>query len=191
MNIIEQHTSLQEKPWFYENNGQRIGGISETDMIALINNDTLSYGTSVWKKGVPEWIRIENTELRTYLDKIAPPPLTGDYVGNTLVWLLAFAPLIGLVIKYFLAEVMNPSNQYLIEKAATNGDYWYVTLVLTLALSYWDEKRLKKMGANTKAFSKWALLVPVYLYQRAIILKQNLVCFGVWIICFILSVAII
>lgn len=106
---------------------------------------------------------MNTTEIRTSLDKIATPPITGQHADNILIWLLAFAPLIGLGLGYCLAGIVNANNSYVFEKTTTHEDYWFITLPLTIVLSYWDEKRLQKMGTNTNAFNKWALLVPVYL----------------------------
>jgi len=131
-------------------------------------------------------MKIENTELHTHLDESSPPPLTGEHVNNTVVWVLAFAPIIGLMLEYFVAGVVYSDNQDLAEAAASGGTFWYITLILNIALSYWDEKRLKKAGTNTEKFSGWVWLVPVYLFQRAKALKQNRAYFIVWIVCFVL-----
>lgn len=188
MNTQEQPSiQPEEKPWFYEKNGQRMGGISEEKIIELINSQSLSYGTAVWRQGFPEWMAIENTELRAHLEKVVPPPLTGDKVDSTVVWILAFAPILGLVLEYMVAFAMNSGNEYLAEYAMQNAEFWYITVILNIALSIWDESRLKKAGINTTAFRGWVWLVPVYLFQRAKMLKQNNAYFIVWIVCFILS----
>ncbi len=183
MTAIEQQES-QEKPWFYEQGGQRKGGVSDDEIISMVKSGDLSHGSSVWKKGFPDWMKIENTELRTHLDESAPPPLTGEHINNTVVWVLAFAPIIGFMLEYFVSGVVYHDNQYLAEAAATGGKFWYITLILNIALSYWDEKRLKVSGTNTEKFSAWVWLVPVYLFQRAKVLKHNLAYFIVWIVCF-------
>lgn len=188
MSTQENKIALEEKPWFYEKNGQRIGGVSQNEIIELINTQTLSYGSSVWKAGFPEWMKIENTELRTHLEASIPPPLLGDNVNNSIVWVLAFAPAIGLVLEYFVAGIANPSSQDLVNEAVANGDYWYITFILNIALCIWDAKRLKNAGTDTKTFRGWSLFVPVYLFQRAKALKQNKAYFIVWMICFMFSI---
>jgi hypothetical protein len=77
-------------------------------------------------------------------------------------------------------------NPDVADAAASNGKYWFITLALNIGLSYFDETRLKKAGHNTDKFKGWVWLVPVYLYQRATNLKQNLAYFIVWIVCFAL-----
>lgn len=179
--VNEQQTAS----WFYENNGERKGGISEPELVKLIKAGVISHGTAVWEKGFPDWMCIENTELRQYLDNIAPPPLSGIHVNNSVVWVLAFAPVIGLCLEYFVAGVMY-GNSYQAESAAANGNFWFITLILNIALCFWDEKRLEKAGIKTESFKGLTWLVPVYLYKRAQALKQNLAYFIVWVVCFCL-----
>jgi hypothetical protein len=101
------------------------------------------------------------------------------------VWVLAFAPLIGSVMEYLFAHLMH-SNSYAAERAYGEGNYWFITLLLNVALSLWDARQLKAAGTDTQQFGRWALVVPVYLFQRAKALKQNLAYFIVWVVCFAL-----
>ena len=185
--ITMENSTIENDIWFYEQNGERKGGVTETDLITLIKNGTLRHGSSVWKKGFPNWTNIEDTQLREHLDDTTPPPLTGAKVNNTVVWILAFAPLIGLTLEYFVAYLVH-SSEYRAERAVANEHFIYITLILNIALSFLDEKKLKKSGTDTSPFSGWVWLVPVYLYQRAQTLKQNLAYFIVWIVCFLLIV---
>lgn len=178
--------SSPNTPWFYERNGERLGGVSEEELIALIQSGTLSRGSAIWKQGFLDWTPIENTDLRVHLDSLSPPPLTGHHVNNTVVWVLAFAPFIGFLLEAFVAGMVYADNPYQAESAAFGGQFWYITLILNVALSYWDEKRLSKSGTDTGRFKGMVWLVPVYLYQRARALKHNLGYFGVWIACFVL-----
>lgn len=171
--------------WFYEEEGQRKGGITEADLVALIKSGKATYGTSVWKKGFPDWIKIENTELKVHLEEIGPPPLKGEHINNTIVWVLAFAPIIGFCLQNVVVGAVNEMNA---DEVVSSENYWYITLILNIALSYFDEMRLKKAGHNTDKFKGWVWLVPVYLYQRAKNLNQNLAYFIVWIVCFVLFV---
>jgi len=182
-----ENSTTGNEIWFYELNGERKGGISETDLITLIRNGTLRHGSSVWKKGFADWTSIEDTQLREHLDDTTPPPLTGAKVNNTVVWILAFAPLIGLTLEYFVAYMVH-SSEYRAEQAVASGHFIFITLILNIALSFLDEKRLKKAGTDTSTFGGWVWLVPVYLYQRTQALKQNLAYFIVWIVCFLLIV---
>ncbi|HEJ1320897.1 TPA: DUF4339 domain-containing protein [Pseudomonas aeruginosa] len=170
--------------WFYEEKGERKGGVSEQDMIELIRAGRLGYGSSVWAHGFTEWSKLENTPLRQHLQH-TPPPLVGSQVNNTLVWVLAFAPIIGYLMEWFVAGAINGSEAAA-ARAMENASYWYITLALNLLLSFFDEKRLQKAGHNTSRFRGWVWLVPVYLYQRAKNLQQNLAYFIVWLVSFAL-----
>ena len=139
-----ENSTTGNEIWFYELNGERKGGISETDLITLIRNGTLRHGSSVWKKGFADWTSIEETQLH--------------------------------------------SSEYRAEQAVASGHFIYITLILNIALSFLDEKRLKQAGTDTSTFGGWVWLVPVYLYQRSQALKQNLAYFIVWIVCFLLIV---
>lgn len=179
-------TTGAQEAWFYEESGQRKGPVSENEMIQFIKTSVISHGCSIWKKGYPDWLKIENTELRIYLDDTAPPPLSGEHVNNTLVWVLAFAPLIGLMLEYFVAGAVYSDNQLAATLAVQSSKFWFITLALNIGLAFFDEKRLKKAGHNTDKFKGWVWIVPVYLYQRAKQTKQNLAYFIVWIVCFVL-----
>lgn len=179
---------IVEYQWYYEKSGKRVWGISEKEIAALINLGTLSHGTSVWKKQFKDWMKIENTELKIYLDEISPPPLASEHISNTIVWILAFAPFLGLLLEYFVAGVVYAENPIMAETATASSEFWYVTILLNISLSILDEKRLKNAGINTANFKGLTWLVPVYLYKRAKSLKQGLGYFVVWLTWFVLVV---
>lgn len=182
---------LTSKPWFYEKNGKRIGAFSESEVTALMSDGSIGYGTYVWKMGFPGWIEIENTELKIHFEHLDPPPLKGDQIKNLLVWLLAFSPIIGLFLQFFVSGIMHSNNEYLMETAAKNGDYWYITVILNITLCLWDAKRLKEAGIDTKNFGKWVWLVPIYLFQRSKALNQTKAYFVTWIFLFAISIAVV
>ena len=175
----------QEAQWFYEDQGKRMGGVSESQMIHMINSGKLKHESSVWKKGFAEWQRLEDTELRKFVDEVTPPPLRGAHARSSILWVLAFAPLIGSFLEYLFAHVMH-RNSYVAERAYADGSYWFITVLLNVSLSLWDTRQLKSAGTDTDQFGRWALIVPVYLFQRAKALKQNLAYFVVWLVCFVL-----
>lgn len=175
-----------ENNWFYEENGQRKGPISESEMIQFIKSSVILHDTSVWKRGLPDWLKVENTDLRVHLDNSAPPPLSGEHINNTLIWVLAFAPLIGYFLEWIVASAMHGGNEFRTQIAMANSKYWFITLGLNIGLAFFDEKRINNAGHNTDKFKGWVWIVPVYLYQRAKATKQNLAYFIVWIVCFVL-----
>lgn len=164
------------KDWYYEEDGKKIGPISSSKIKQFTkNNHTIYRFTKVWRDGMPEWKKAEETELAQYFE--GPPPLTGDGVNNTIVWILAFAPIIGVNIESFLIALFHSHS----------NKFWVVTIALNIVLSLLDERKLNAAGHNTRALglgSAW--LVPVYLFKRAKALKQNLAYFIVWIVSFAL-----
>jgi hypothetical protein len=54
-----------EGQWFYEEKGERKGGLDTQQIIAFIQSGKLIYGCLVWKIGMPDWIRIEKTDVPT------------------------------------------------------------------------------------------------------------------------------
>ncbi|NWB89314.1 hypothetical protein HX830_31075 [Pseudomonas gingeri] len=102
-----------------------------------------------------------------------------------MVWLLAFGPLLGYLLEAFVAGATGGG-----QRALSEGHYWYLTVILNVALSLFDEKRLKKAGHDTRRFKGWVFIVPVYLYQRAKMLNQNLAYFIVWIGSFALTLLV-
>lgn len=176
-----------EKRWYYSDGKNRLGSFSKEQMVLFIKEGKISYGTQVWCQGQGDWCNVEHSELRSYLEAIAPPPLSGDKVNNSVVWIIAFAPIIGTFLEALTAYFLY-GDTYRAEKAIANNKFWYITLILNIALCFWDEQRLKKAGHNTDHFKGWVWLIPVYLFQRAKILKQNYAYFIVWIICFALIV---
>ncbi len=184
---MQDANTTTENSWFYEEKGERRGGFDQRQIIALIRSGKLTYGSMVWKKGMPGWAQIEQTELRPHLEEVSPPPLIGAGVNNKIVWLLAFAPLIGYLLESFVAGLFG-STEAQWERAMANNRYWYVTLILNIALCVLDEKRLKQAGHDVSRFKGWVFVVPVYLYQRAKLLNQNLAYFITWIVCFFISI---
>ena len=85
-------------------------------------------------------------------------------VKNTLVWILAFLPVIGAFFEF--------------------GSFLF--LVITIVLCFVDEKNLKKLGYEDKSIGS-AWLVPVYLYNRAKYFNHKKGYFIVWCVAFFLS----
>ena len=178
------------KPWYYESGGARKGGHTEEEMIDLVKAGDIRPGTVVWQQGFTDWTKVEETDLATHLDLSGPPPLSGDHVNNTIIWVLAFAPIIGLILEGIVAGMVYGGNEYRIQAALSNAQFWYITLILNIGLSLRDEKMLEKSGIDTSKFKGMVWLVPVYLYQRSKALGQNLAYFIVWIVSFVLMLTV-
>ncbi len=174
--ILEKSSGDSEKDvkpapdaqWYYVKDGERIGPLSESQMAALIKEGKLDRGASVWRSGRPTWDLLESTELERHI--AGPPPLTGQHVNNTVVWFLAFAPLVSLWVPH--------------ENTLMN---WIVPLSLNTVLAYLDFHVLKKGGTDMSKIKSPVWLIPVYLYQRAVLLRQNLTYFIVWIVCLLVA----
>jgi hypothetical protein len=161
--------------WYYESKGERIGPVSENELLRLIQADMVQRDTLVWNKNMAEWQRITGTALATRFQ--SPPPLGASAVTNAFAWVLAFAPIIGQFIEGFLSGLTEIEIDEL----------WWVTLCLNIGLSYADERTLRKAGYDTKPMGA-AWLIPVYLYKRSMVLKQNKAPFIMWIIGFVLVI---
>ena len=172
--------------WFYEMSGQRNGPVQQEVIIELIRKGDLDKNSAVWKEGFSDWMKIDETELANCFDSTVPPPLSGQHLNNTTVWILAFAPLIGYFLEWVIASIISGGNEYVAEVAMLESKYWFVTLALNIGLSYADEAKLRAAGYNTEKFKGVVWLVPVYLFQRAKATKQNLAYFIVWLFLFVL-----
>jgi GYF domain 2 len=163
--------------WHVEQNGTRKGPFSATQIADLISSSQLTRDSLCWRPGTAGWTPLSSTSFASKFDH-EPPPLTGAAVSNGLVWTLAFAPLIG----EFIAGMLAGASR------TTIGKFWWVTLALNIGLSLLDERKLKAAGHDTKKMGG-AWLVPVYLYKRSQVLKQNLAYFIVWVVCFLAMLA--
>ena len=79
---IEQSTGTEN--WFYEKNGQR-QSVTKAELITLIKSGKISHETFVWKQGFSDWMNIESTELRTYLNQAVLSPNLKKPIGIVLI----------------------------------------------------------------------------------------------------------
>lgn len=177
-----------DQTWFYEQRGERKGPVSEQTIITMIHEKIISHGSHVWQKGFPDWLLVENTNLRVHLDNDTPPPLSGERVDNSIVWILAFAPVIGYFLEWMVAYSRSGGVDLVAWIDMANSKYWFITLILNIGLSMYDERKLKKAGHDTARFKGFVWIVPVYLYKRAKYTKQSLAYLYVWIASFVLVV---
>ncbi|MBM4042978.1 MAG: DUF4339 domain-containing protein [Planctomycetes bacterium] len=169
--------------WFYEMKGERIGPIVESDMRLKVSANEIGRNCPVWANGMTAWARAEESDLARYF--VGPPPLTGQAVNNTWVWVLAFAPVIGTFIEGFVGGfVSSKENLSLEEQIRMMDKLWWITVLLNIILGYVDERVLRRAGHNTASMKGFVWLVPVYLYKRAELLHQNLAYFIVWLVMF-------
>ncbi|MBL5945851.1 DUF4339 domain-containing protein [Enterobacter asburiae] len=172
--------------WFYEKNGIRHDNVSEDNMVRRIKEGELTASTLVWQPGMTEWQPVSATPLAYVLTMTpSPPDLPSHRLPQGLSWILAFAPLIGLFLEGVAGGIAGMDEAQLYD-AVSNGQFWYITLLLNIVLSYADERQLRNAGVDTTQFGKMAWLVPVYLWRRSRSLKLSPATFWVWIVTFVM-----
>ena len=116
--------------WHYEKNGVRHDNVTEADITERIQRGELNASTLVWQQGMTEWQPLSATPLADVLKQCAvPPALPGNRIPGSVVWTLAFAPLIGYALEMWTAGLsgMEFEEAY---AAVTEGQYWFITLIL-------------------------------------------------------------
>jgi hypothetical protein len=163
--------------WYYTLNGRREGPVQNNYILKMIGNGTINNSNLVWSKNLNNWTPIAETIFAKKSN--TPPPLLGISVNNTLVWWLAFVPIIGLIVENVIANQINRDLSYL----------WIVTLALNILFCILDEKNLKRAGYQTGNIVGWAFfLVPIYLFKRASLLKQKPYYAIIWCLMFALLI---
>ena len=159
--------------WHYEKNGIRHDDITEEEMTERVKRGELTASTLVWQPGMTDWQPLSTTSLTAAL-------------AHCVVWTLAFAPFIGYALELWTAGLSGMDFEEAYD-AVSGGQYWFITLLLNIALGYLDERRLRKAGVDTAAFGKLAWLVPFYLWRRAKSLGQKPAYFWVWLVMLFLT----
>lgn len=147
-----------QENWWYASQGERIGPLSFAKMRDLIRAEKVTPESKVWN-GEGDWRVAKETELSALFaptgSPTVPPPLTGSDIDNRFVWAVIAVQLIGVIVEIFLKSQM-----------------WIFYLIVNTGLCLLDEWKLKKAGYNPPN-GWWTLLVPVYLWKRSTVLKQN------------------
>jgi hypothetical protein len=175
--------------WHYlDGSGSKTGPISLPQMEALAKSEKIDRNTHVWKQGMKEWQPLRETELSSLFAESLPPPVPAALVNNSLVWIVAFIPLITAIAE---AALTGPSPNYLGYTIPAPKVHipWFVIWPIYAGICLWDDRILRKSGYSTRAMAWFAvLLVPVYLFMRAKKLKQRPYYGFVWIVCLIIAV---
>jgi hypothetical protein len=85
--VIDQYQRLiqAEAMWYYSQNRQQMGPVSEEEMKSKLHTGLLVGNTLVWKDGMSDWKPIsEVPELFTSLNSFAPPSVTGGSPSQNL-----------------------------------------------------------------------------------------------------------
>ena len=162
----------QVTEWYYESNGERRGPLPESGIMNLYSTGIIKKNTMVWTQGYSDWRPFSQSGL-IHDTTMSPPPVSGQAVNNTMVWWLAFMPILGSIIEYLISDATGIASKSL----------WFITLGLNVWLCTLDDRNLQKAGYNTDALgSSW--IIPVYLFKRAKFLKQSYAYAIAWCVTF-------
>lgn len=171
--------------WYYAEKGKVIGAISLDEVKKLISEGKIKEDTSVWN-GEGEWRAAKTTDLGAQFIELAatqtksstsPPPLSGHDIDDKYVWLLVTVPVLGLL-------------AWLLTGRSSVWVFVIILFVLYTVFFKLDEIKLKDSGHEVPK-SKFIKVIPVYLWQRAIFLKQKNYYFWGWTASLVLSLFLI
>src|ERR1700730_857485 len=163
--------------WYYVANGTRQGPTTATAIGELLKKKEIETDTQVWRKGMPEWKSLRESDLAD-LVAAEPPAISRQYVGNGYVWTLAFLPLLFGIIE----AAVTASNQDAAARSLVLGFPYHpnkglppqIPLIINALLGWLDDRRLKQAGYGSWVTRVTAVLLqPVYLFLRAKRLKQR------------------
>lgn len=181
----------QANEWYYVANGARQGPTTATTIRDLLNKKEIETDTQVWRKGMPEWKTLRESDLAD-LVAIEPPAISSKHIGNGYVWTLALLPLVFGVIE----AAVSASNQEAAARSLVLGFPYHpsrglpfqVPVVINALLGWLDDRRLKQAGYGSRLTRVTAVLfTPVYLFLRAKRLKQRPYYAVAWILSMIVG----
>ncbi|SDE01288.1 protein of unknown function [Paracidovorax valerianellae] len=188
---IDMDLPLAEGPrWYYETPGQCRGPVPDDEIVRLIGLQRLPPGQRIWRPGLPCWVPVEHSEFRAHLDRDALEAMSACAAAaaadaradNTLAWLLACAPVMGVSLEGFVAYLVY-RDPYVSQRAVQSGAFFFLTVAFNVLIAFVDERWLWRAGHDTAGFRGWVWLAPVYLYRRARRLGQNLGPLAAWVAC--------
>jgi hypothetical protein len=167
----------QANEWYYVASGARQGPTTAAAIRDLLSKKQIETDTQVWRKGMPEWKPLRESDLAD-LVAAEPPAISSKHIGNGYVWTLALLPLVFGVIE----AAVSASNQEAAARSLVLGFPYHpsrglpfqVPLVINALLGWLDDRRLKQAGYGSRFTRITAVLFqPVYLFLRAKRLKQR------------------
>jgi hypothetical protein len=179
-------TATDEVGWFYTQAGQRRGPVPADTLQKLLISQTIDGDTPVWRKGQADWQPLRATEFSAQLTDL-PPPVAATQLNNSVVWMLAFAPLAYLALDIAILGYQNehPNQDHSFTTALT----WLIPVAVNCGLCLLDDRQLREAGYNSARLTFFAVvLAPVYLFMRAKILRLTPTYGFVWIASFIASI---
>lgn len=170
--------------WYYYHENEKKGPVPADVIIDSVNQNGIPNNTKVWCEGMSTWVPYNQSPLiaqskqRQEWPASVPPPIPLDeplkpvMVSNELIWILAFLPLIMLVLNQFIKD---PLIGFIMAVAANT------------ALIVADSIRIQNAGQKSPNVF-WLLIVPVYIFLRSKVLRQSYAPFWVWIVLFIITI---
>jgi GYF domain 2 len=183
--------SNQTNEWYYVANGARQDPTKAATIKDLLNKKEIETDTQVWRKGMPEWKPLRESDLAD-LVAAEPPAISSHHIGNGYVWTLALLPLVFGVIE----AAVSASNQEAAARSLVLGFPYHpsrglpvqVPVVINALLGWLDDRRLKQAGYGSRLTRVTAVLfTPVYLFLRAKRLKQRPYYAVAWILSMIVG----
>ena len=164
--------------WYYEQDGERHGPLSNSEIEALISRKTICQDTLLWS-GRGDWIPADRTQLAHLFASAtaAPPPLPSQKVNDSMVWIAVSIPILGAIIEEFFGSNLGENADRI---------FLFGYLLIYIALLTLDEKRLEAAGYKAPAIG-WVFLVPVYLWRRASLLNHKQSYSLAWIGAFVVA----
>lgn len=160
--------------WYYAEKGEKLGPFNLEELKDLVKKGKVSNDTKVWA-GMGDWVPAYQTALSGMFSAPSdtPPPLTGAEVYNLYVWLVVAMPIVGALLELLFIDILGEAS-------------FLLYLVPNVVLCVLDERKLKAAGHQAPS-SWWCLIIPVYLWKRATLLKQKRHYFWGWMAALVIS----
>ncbi len=157
------------KFWYYIDQGEVTGPFSEEEMLAFYRQHNIEDSTEVWKSGMTDWVRLDDSDLaQTEASKQRPK---SNEMNHAMSWILALLPIL------FAGAIMKKSLPLFL-----------ILLTLHCIISVMDAAVLIKDGRAKKTTVLWALfLPPVYLVIRAGLSKTQRLSAVIWGLFFVVE----
>jgi hypothetical protein len=175
--LLEEAEKDDIKIWYYIDKGEIIGAFSKSEMLSMYHRGTIKETTEVWNKTMSDWMELKQTTLtkkKSLSQKNkALHKVDESEINNSLVWILAFVPLL------LAGAVYLKSLPFVIILIVI-----HVAICITDANLLINAKQMKKSMLLMAVF-----LTPVYLVQRAKAIKKGILYLPIWsIFCIIVVI---
>ena len=160
-----------DKLWYYKKRDARIGPVAEEELIKLFRSREIGRSTLVSStqndQSQREWRLFWAAGLLSP-EELTPPPLRPSFASDRYAWLIVIFPL--------LLSIGDLIRMALMKGATYEPAIILVSLFCYGLLAWLDQNKLLELGytdAQDRLSGWWALLIPVYLWKRANIVRQS------------------